>query len=165
MIAAFALVMAMISIAAIALLTRKGPSNDVREIQPGPVTQPVTTKSNSVDVGPVDVVAPESKAESKVESKVDQTPLETLATASKTFERKALPQVRKTARVSRRKSATYSDDQDLRSGPKQTPKSAVARAQVPTPVFTSKPVVSPLSTQLVSPPSKTGSKPKVIQWP
>ena len=152
MIAAFTLVIAMISVAAIAVLTRNGKRNDFRAVQPATVTEPVT-KSNIVDVGPVNVVPSESK--------VDETP----AIVSRTSERKAVPESRKTARSSRKKSASYSDDRELRSASKQAAKPAVARAPIATPVSNSKPVVSPLSTQLVSPPSKTGSKPKVIQWP
>jgi hypothetical protein len=153
-IAAFTLVIAMISIAAIALFSRNGRGKDIRA--PAPVTQAVS-KSDMVNVGPVHVVA--------AESKVERPSSGSLATARKTLERKALPAGPKTSRSSSTKSARHGEDLELRSAPKRAVKPDVAEASVATPVSTSKPVVSPLSTQLVSPSLKAGSKPKVIQWP
>ena len=71
----------------------------------------------------------------------------------------------RSARTRKSKFADDSENVRERKISKPAPKNEVAGAPVSTPAQVTKREVPPLSTQLVSSPSKTAVKPKVIQWP
>ena len=102
-----------------------------------------------------------SRSEAAPELPVEKTPNEVVAVDD------TKPQ-RTGGRVARTPKSRFTDEGESvrkRKVPKPSPKNEVAGAPVSSPAPVPKREVSPLSTQLVSSPSKSAPKPKVIQWP
>jgi Ankyrin repeats (3 copies) len=139
-----------ITLAVIAMLSRRSFRNDLRETQPTPIST--------------------SASESKVANVASGNPTAVEVPAKDTPKRVRVFDEAKTRRdnghVARTSKRRFADDREgaVRKVLKPARKNdVVSAAVVPAPV--PKQSVSPLSTQLVSSPSKAAPKPKVIQWP
>ncbi len=149
--AAFFAVLLIMTVAALALLSQRSKRNNLETATPTP-----TTSAGEPSVANVVPIAP--------------TVLET--PAAQTTEEVRTPDSTRTrrdnghaARVPKRRFAEDNDNVPTRKTLKPPPKKDVAIVPVSNPAPVSKKPVSPLSTQLVSSPSKSAPKPKVIQWP
>jgi hypothetical protein len=149
--AALVALLVVISLAVIAIVSRRSLQNGLQGTQPTPI-------GTSASEPKVENVA--SSKPTVIEVPAEENPKEVRALD----DTKARRDNGHVALKSKRRVADDSDDGPQRKVPKPAPKNDVVSAAVnPAPV--SKQSVSPLSTQLVSSPSKTALKPKVIQWP
>ena len=149
--AALFAILLMISLAGLGIVSRRSFQNDLQAAQPAPISASASepTVANVASSNPTVVEVP-----------AEENPKEVRAVDDARTRRDN----GHVARTSKRKLADDSDNVVTRKVLKPAPKNNVVRAAVaPAPV--SKQTVSPLSTQLVSAPSKSAAKPKVIQWP
>lgn len=140
----------MITLAVIAMLSRRSFRNDLQELQPSPISTSASESKNAnvASGNPTAVEMPAKKSPKEVRVVDD----------AKTR--------RDNGHVARTTKRRFADDSEgaVRKVLKPARKNdGVSVAVVPAPV--PKQPVSPLSTQLVSSPSKSAPKPKVIQWP